>query len=170
MEFDRVDADLARHRDSCGSCAEWTGRVDALDDIFGAALVVTPPPELVARLVLLTATEATTEPAPVEAMPAAETHVFGIALEFAALLLVGIGVFALIGNSYIAGWEFDLARIGDVLQTIALVANAPVIPYVQSLAVSGMEALATLLLLIMGFDRAGQGIRWFGNRNDNVRP
>jgi hypothetical protein len=157
------DADLANHRSSCLACAAYVERFAALDRVIGAALVVSPPPALAARLQSL--------PLAVGAIASRvgeldDVPAFGVAIEFAALLLVGLGVFALFGNNLLAGWELILGRFGDVLQELALLVSSPIVPYVQNLAVTGMEALATLLLLVMGFDRVSNGLSQTPLRRD----
>jgi hypothetical protein len=64
------------------------------------------------------------------------------------------------------GWELVLGRVGDVLQELALLVSSPIVPYVQNLAFTGMEALATLLLLVMGFDRVTNGLSQAPLRRD----
>jgi hypothetical protein len=161
--FDAVDADFAEHRSTCRACATFAERFDALDNLLGAALVVTPPPELAARLQRL---PLTVRAAVAQSSEPDEAHVIGIALEFAALLLIGLGTFALLGNNLLVGWELVLGRVGDVLQELALLVSSPIVPYVQNLAFTGMEALATLLLLVMGFDRVTNGLSQAPLRRD----
>jgi hypothetical protein len=148
------DGELAEHRSSCDACAAYARQFDAMDNLIGAAIVVTPPPDLVARLYRLPASAA----ASIHASETDEAHALGIALEFAALLLVGLGTFALLGNNLVVSWELVLGRIGDVIQELSLIISSPIVPYVQSLAFTGVEALATLLLLVMGFDRVSNGL------------
>lgn len=153
-DYGFVDGDLGQHRASCSSCATWLARSIALDDLFSAALVVKPPPDLAARLALLPSTVGVRQAAPI---PAA-SPVLGMALEFAALLLIGIGMFVLAGNNFAFSWDGALAQIGTILQAASFIASAPVVPYVQNLAVTALEALATILLLLIGFDRiVGRG-------------
>jgi hypothetical protein len=152
----RADTDLAEHRSSCLACAAYVERSAALDRIVGAALFVAPPPSLAARLQALPLTVGA------RARRAAEPEdapALGVALEFAALLLVGLGVFALLGSNLLVGWEIVLERLSGVLQELALLVSSPIVPYVQNLAVTGIEALATLLLLVMGFDRVRETLR-----------
>lgn len=157
------DGDLAEHRLSCAACAAYARRFDVVDDLIGAAIVVAPPPDLVERLQRLPVSAA----ASMSSSQADETHALGIALEFAALLLVGLGTFALFGNNLLAGWELVLGRVGDVIQELSLIISSPIVPYVQGLAFTGMEALATLLLLVMGFDRVSNGFLRAPMRQDS---
>jgi hypothetical protein len=150
-----VDADLASHRAACEACATFAAWSESFDAAIGAVVFVSPPPDLALRLQALTAPAPLVAPRPVESESA---RAFGLALEFAAFVFLGLGALALVASSVLGDWELAIGRLGDVLQGISLVFSSPVVPYVQNLAFTGVEALATLLLLVMGFDRISTGL------------
>jgi hypothetical protein len=135
------------HPVGCAACRIWLEAERSLDELFGAALVTSPPPELSARLAKL--------PSLAVLPPAAPTVAPAWDLLVEMLLLVAIGLSAIA-----FGVAVDvpaatpvLDRVTAILQAIPLVLSAPLLGYLQGLAVTVTEAMATLLLLALGLYR-----------------
>jgi hypothetical protein len=135
------------HRSECAGCAAWVHRQSAFDGMLVAALVVAPPPELVGRLGQIPATVYETVPAEARAPAGWAPTPYGLALEAGLIALIGFAAIAFGGFDPVAGFEVLLARVGNVLQAIPLVIDSPLLSYLQGLAFTAVEALATLVLI-----------------------
>jgi hypothetical protein len=141
---------FAQHRAACSSCVVWDERQRTLDLALGAALVVDPPADLAARLAELPALSSATVLRPVREATANGSGVLGTVLEVVFLVAVGLSVIGVSGVAITDLVDVVAARLGDVLESISLLAASPLIPYVQSLMLTMVEALATLTLVALG--------------------
>ena len=160
---DRSTSVSLEHRSTCTSCATWADRENAFDGMLLAAAVVAPPPELAARLALIPARVfetgsieafATVSPAP---MP------YSLALEAAFIACIGVAAFAFGGFDPLGIVDGALAWLGDMLQAIPLVIDSPLLAYLQGIAFTAVEALATLVLIGLSIVRFSPDS--FGNRS-----
>lgn len=141
---------LAQHRVACSSCTAWDERQRTLDLALGAALVVDPPADLAVRLAQIPALSPVAALPPVQEATARGSGVLGTVLEFVFLVAVGLSVIGLGGVAVSDLVDVVAARLGDVLEAVSLLVASPLIPYVQSLALTMVEALATLILVALG--------------------
>lgn len=144
---DRLDPLGAAHRSGCVACQSWLKNAGALDRVLVGALVVAPPPDLVALLAEIPA-QAVLPRAALAARPAWEFLV-----EALLLIVVGLGAIGFGVDLYAPMLPTVLDRLTALVQAIPLVLSSPVVGYLQGLAVTMTEALATLLLLVMGLYR-----------------
>jgi hypothetical protein len=138
---DRQTIDALEHRGECAGCSAWVQRQSAFEGRLRAAMVVAPPQDLIVRLAQIPATIYETVPA--EATPTP----YSLALEAALIALIGFAAIAFGRFDLLAGYDVALARAGDVLQAIPLVIDSPLLAYLQGLAFTAVEALATLVLI-----------------------
>lgn len=127
------------HRASCSACAAWEQSQHALDEVLANALLVVPPPDLVARLAQIPAMAARSEAAtPVQRL-----------LELAFLVVVALGAIGVSGaaGTLVGGMLWPVAA--DALQALPVVLGSPLISYAQNVASTLLEALATLTLIAL---------------------
>lgn len=139
------------HADTCEGCRVWERRQRAFDDRLGAAIVTAPPPELLARLAEVPRLARAAQAA---AAPVADPWAWGVWLETVLLALVGLAALTLTGFDPIATVELILARLSDVFQAIPLIFNTPLLSYVEGIAFTVVEAMATLILIALGLLQA----------------
>jgi hypothetical protein len=137
---------LVAHRAGCPACARWEGEARALDAALGAALVVSVPFDLAARLAELPGRTAV---APVR-RSAGRPRLGTVVVEAAIFLALGLGLLGL--GAALFGWLLApaLAQVGGLLQALPLLLATPLVAYFQSLVITMVEALATLILLALG--------------------
>jgi hypothetical protein len=133
-----LDPGPRAHCDSCAACQAWLAAARALDRALGAALVVVPPPEVAALLARI--------PFSVGA-PARRLSPFDVVTDLIFLLVLALGAVGLSGVTDGALFAAALDRAGDVLQALPLLLDLPFLAYVQGIAVTAVEALATLILV-----------------------
>lgn len=143
---ERLASDALEHRSECAGCAAWAEQQSAFDGMLLAAVVVAPPPELIARLAQLPARVCETAPAGSPTMAGSAPTPYSLALEGALIALIGFAAIAFGGFDPLAGFEVALVRVGNVLQAIPLVIDS-LLPYLPGLALTAVEALATLVLV-----------------------
>lgn len=129
------EGDWFHHRASCLSCKAWVQAQYALDEVLANALLVVPPPGLVARLAQIPAMAAPSEAVtPVQRL-----------LELAFFVVVALGTIGVSGA--VGGLIWPVAT--DALQALPVLLASPLISYAQNVASTLLEALATLTLIAL---------------------
>ena len=147
--------DAQNHRSSCPACALWLERQNTFDGMVTEAMLVAPPPDLVARLALIPATMARLNPVEADPGAATEPTFTSLAIEAVFLASVGLAAIAFGGIDPLANAELAVAWLGNLLQVIPLLLTSPLIPYLQELAFTTVSALATLVLLGLSVNQLG---------------
>lgn len=143
----RSDPLLTSHQVECLPCRSWAEIEISFDRAIASAFVVAVPPDLAERLAVIPVANPVPLRQPLRA-PLWESFV-------EALLLVAVGLAALSFGSPSPGLPIDLTldRLTALLQVIPLVLNPPLLGYLENLALTMTEAMATLLLLGIGIVR-----------------
>jgi hypothetical protein len=150
---DRQSTDVLEHRSECAACVEWARRQNSFEDIVLATMVVGPPPELIARLARIPAAVFAASPVESPALAASGPTPYNLALEAIFIALIGVAAIAFGGFDPLATFGVAIGRLGNVLQAIPLVIDSPLVPYLQGLAFTAVEALATLVLVAVTVTR-----------------
>lgn len=148
-EEDTLDPRSAAHRSGCAACQSWLKSTGALDRVLVGALVVAPPLDLAARLAELPAQAAL----PRATVPPRSAWEYLI--ETLLLIVVGLGAIGVGIDLYAPLLPTVVDRLSALAQALPLVFSSPVVGYLQGLAFTTIEAMATLLLLVMGLYRLG---------------
>lgn len=150
------NADWHAHGVTCTDCRAWQERQELLDAMVGPALFIAPPSELSARLAALprqlTRTSAQARPTLGETARAFATEQpkrasFRAALDLALLVTVALAAIsmALLVVTFLAGWV--LPWLQDLVVAFSLVFNSFVVSAAENVAVTAVQALATLIML-----------------------
>jgi hypothetical protein len=127
------------HSASCSACAAWEQSQRALDEVLANALLLAPPPELVARLARIPALAGQSNAVnPIQRL-----------LELAFLVVVALGTIGVSGavGTLVGGMIWPV--LTDVLQALPVLLASPLISYAESVASTMLEALATLTLIAL---------------------
>ncbi|HLZ08326.1 MAG TPA: hypothetical protein VKT80_07065 [Chloroflexota bacterium] len=152
---DRQASDVLDHRSGCDACVAWAQRQNSFDDIMLATMVVGPPPELANRLARIPAAVFEASPAGATAVGASGPAPYNLALEAVMITLIAVAAIGFGGFDPVASFGVALAHLGNFLQAIPLIVGSPLLPYLQTITVTAVEALATLVLLAVTVTRTG---------------
>lgn len=164
---DQQASDALGHRWECTACADWVIQQAVFDGKVLASLVLLPPPDLVIRLEQIPARVYETAPVETRATMGWLSSPYGLAFDVVVIAVIGFAANASWGEDLVAGFGFFLGRVGDVLQAIPLILDSPLVSYLQELASTAIEALATLLLIglsVVQLSSESPGYRSSGER------
>jgi hypothetical protein len=147
-DHDRSLAEVVSHHAACADCAGWVQRESAFDSLVRASVVVAPPPELIARLAPLPARVYAAVPAAAPVLVEPAPSPYSLALEAALIAVIGFAAISFGGFDPLAWLDMALAHAGTLLQAIPLIVDS-LLPYAQGLAMTAIEALATLALVAL---------------------